>query len=1010
MHTESSKNNLNFSNICKSISKCFNENPLNKPLFNILSWNIHCLTKNKLNIIKQYLDEWTRSSIPINSNDISVSINHKINSNGFKRNYCIDIIALSETWLRDDSKFNTFTIKNYNKFHINRTIGTKGGGIMLFVHNSHHVILLNSAINNDIEYILLKILLNDEEWFVLTIYKPNGSLNSFLKQFDDIISYTNINNLIITGDININLLDINNTSTKEYLDVISSLNLSVLNKAITRHNYFSPSAGSLIDHFIANKLLKNYVILTSNKIQLMSDHNFMILLLETDRVEPKRKRIFKRRIDTKAVISNVNEYLTELVINPCNDTARYNLEFIHKFIMKSINENTKLLPIKMPSHIKTVPDWMDDHYIEMLGTLHNLEEKIDDRKINGVPYSQLKFKYDDLNIIRENYGDIRSKIYYKKLEIANIHQAWTVINGILGKDTKEKISVIRSNNDELITDHKRIADAFQDKFLSIVGEQSIWVSSNKYLGTLVNNSFCLDEVTPFTIFTIIGSLDNKKAVGYDNIKAGILKGCNQLLCVNLANCFNQMISSGIYPETLKHSVVTPILKKGDPTCVDNYRPISVLTQIDKVFEIIICSQMTFFLEANKILDPLQYGFTNKKGCQDIICMTLNHVSKYLDQGINVILISLDINKAFDSVNHQILLRKLNFMGFRGTALDLIESFLSNRTQVVKFCNTLSFTGHVLKGVPQGSNLGPLLFNLLINDLSSVPTHSTLYKYADDLLMVFPLNNKDLKENIRKLNNDLNAITDYYHQNALSVNITKSQFMILGKVDNEIKNFLNDRSLTVTSQLTYLGFLIDEELKMSGQVDKICKSIASGIGALYQLRNHVSVQSMTTFFHSHIQSHINYCCFALLRVRSIDIDRIQRLQSKALRIIFNLPYSYPSFDLFTKEAKHILPVVGLIYYTALCLVKKSYNCKDESLPKVEKLKSKRSNDLMTVRARKKVMIDDITHTGSKLFNQLPASIKTERNFYAFKSQLKKYLLDRNSSLIKPGQFTARNLQI
>jgi hypothetical protein len=350
------------------------------------------------------------------------------------------------------------------------------------------------------------------------------------------------------------------------------------------------------------------------------------------------------------------------------------------------------------------------------------------------------------------------------------------------------------------------------------------------------------------------------------------------------------------------------------------------------------------------------------------------------------------------------------MGFRGTALKLIESFLSNRTQVVKFGDVLSFIGLVLKGVPQGSNKGPLLFNLLINDLSSVPTHSTLYKYADDLLLVFPLNNEDLNENLLKLNNDLKAITDYYQGNALSVNISKSQYMILGKVDDKIKEYLNSQSLIETSEMKYLGFLIDEDLKMSGQVDQICKSIASGIGALHQLRDHVPLQSMITFFHSHIQSHINYCSFALLRVRSIDIDRIQRLQSRALRIIYNLPYLYPSHDLFTKEAKHILPVVGLIYYTAICMVKKSYICKDGSLPNVEKLKSTRSCDLMTWRAKKKVMIDDITHTGCKLFNQLPASIKSERNFYAFKNLLKKYLLERNSSLIKSGQFAAKNLLI
>lgn len=942
MNTEFSNKNLNFNKTCKVLADCFNENSANKPLLNIFSWNIHCLTQRKLNVIKQYLDEWTRSSISKDHNNFKS--NYPTNISGFKRNYCIDIIALTETWLRDDSKLNVLSIRYYNKFFINRCTGTKGGGILLFVHNSHHATVIDSTTNDDIEYLLLKILLNGEEWFILTVYKPpNGSLTSFLKHFESSILLTNVDKLIITGDMNLNIMDANNLATNEYLDTISSLNLSILNSAITRHNYFSPAAGSIIDHFIANKMFNNYIVLTSTKIQQMSDHNFLLLLVQMEHVEPKRKRLIKKKVDNKAVICDLKEYLSDYCFNPDDNAMESNFINIHSLITQSICDHTSITQIKVPSHIKTVPPWLDDRYMEMLRTLHNLEEKIDEKKINKAPYSQLELKYNDLNIIRENYAHIKSKIYYKKLVIANRHQAWIVINQILGRKNIKNTVVINGRNNEFLTDHKQIADAFQDKFLSIVGKQPIDITRHRYLGSLVQNTFCLDEISPFTIFTIIGSLENKKAVGYDKVHAGILKGCNKELCVHLANIFNQMVRQGKYPENLKHSIVTPILKTGDPSSVDNYRPISVLSQIDKIFEIILCTQITNFLESNGVLDPLQYGFTNKKGCPDIICMTLNHISRFLDQGVSVIVISLDIKKAFDSVIHKILLRKLNFMGFRDKALELIESFLTGRTQAVKFADVLSYIGLVLLGVPQGSNLGPLLFNLLINDLSSLITHASLYKYADDLLIIFPLNKNG--ENLSALKTDLKLIFEYYEQNGLNVNAQKSQFMIFGKIDDDIRDFLVCQNFIETMELKYLGFLIDCELKLPGQIQHICKSISSGISALNNLRDHVPQETLIRFFHSDIQSHINYCSFALLRARSIDIDRIQRLQSKALRIIFNLPYSYPSCDLFTKEAKHILPVTGLIYFTAICMTKKCLRSKDNSLPKVEQLKSKRKHDVL-----------------------------------------------------------------
>ena len=247
-------------------------------------------------------------------------------------------------------------------------------------------------------------------------------------------------------------------------------------------------------------------------------------------------------------------------------------------------------------------------------------------------------------------------------------------------------------------------------------------------------------------------------------------------------------------------------------------------------------------------------------------------------------------------------------------------------------------------------------------------------------------------------------------NQFKLNCDKSKYIVIGNIDRGMETVLEARSIMKCKELTYLGFVLDNELKMSGQIDKISKSIGRTINALRYLKDNLSNTALLKFFHAHIQSNINYCSFALLRCRQIDIERIQRLQSKALRIIFGLPDSYPSFELFTRVAKNILPVTGMIYMSALIMIKKCLQNIDNSLPKVSKLKSIRSRDLAICPAKKKILCDDITHIGTKLYNLLPQDIKDERNFFRFKKMLKNFLISRNESLIKSGQFTAKNFYI
>lgn len=766
--------------------------------------------------------------------------------------------------------------------------------------------------------------------------------------------------------------------------------------------------GTLLDHVNLGNDFTNSATLTSTRIQLMSDHNFTITMIQMNSVSPENKRKEKKLIDLHSAVSEIKMNLSNFEYAPLHFDINIAFENFHDILISAVENNTKKRLIKMPSHLSTLPAWSDERYMQMLHTLYNLEEKIEKRRMLNLQIDELKIKYLELNMISERYASVKSKIYYRNCAIDNLSSAWNVINDLTGrKKNNNNGLLIRDTNGTIIHDSKVIADIFQERFLEIVNLPTLQTQDHKYLGKLIGNTFVFDEIRPFTVFAIIGSFKVNKSPGFDNLSPKLLKECNEQLCTYMANYFNQMIRSCIFPNRLKLSTVTPIFKNGDKTCMENYRPISILSQIDKVFETIIYDQINSFLEEHNIMDNLQYGFRAGRGCQDAVCKILNHISKLNDTGMSVIVISLDISKAFDSVSHQILLRKMHFLGFRGPSFELMESFLKDRRQIVKVNNVTSEEGNVLNGVPQGSNLGPLLFNLMICDISELKTNATLYKYADDLIMILPLSHNP-SENTIKLEHDLSIIGEYYEMNQLKINLTKSKCMIVGKCDEVIEKSLQKHCIEKCTDLKYLGVIFDSEMKLIKHVDEIAKSVTAGINALRFLKTHLSLDSLLKFFYAHIQSHISYCSFILLRCRASDIERLQRLQNKCLKIIHGLPELYSTNELFNKEAKQILPVCGLIYYSALIMIKKSILTDDGSLPLIKRLGSTRKYNLILEKAKKKIMIKDITHTGIKLFNQLPEDIKRENNLNVFKRKAKDLLLSRNASLIKDTQFMAHNL--
>jgi len=415
-YNDNSQLNLKLSRIKEIFSRLHLLNTFENPIFNIMSWKTRCLTNKKFNVLLQYLDEWTRCK-SINEDKTNKNINitsTELNCVGIEKNYFMDIITLTETWSTED-KFKIFNMKHYNRFHINRPVGKKGGGILNFIHKSYHSIIVSSLVNSDIEYILVQILMKNEPWHVLTIYRPpNGSINEFLLELEKVSMEINLDYTIITGDININLLNINDRNVIKYFDQLTTLNLKAINRAISRQSLVS-SEGSLIDHVIVSEGHENFLSLTSNKIQLMSDHNFIITSMLMESVEAEKRKIKRRKFNIQGALRNIKSDLSGLVnyFEYLNKNEYFNL--VHDILMNAIDRNTRFYHVKLPKIVKTLPEWADEKYIEMLHSIHNLEEKIMKREILRLPCGELKNKFNELNIIREDYGDVRAKNFITSL-------------------------------------------------------------------------------------------------------------------------------------------------------------------------------------------------------------------------------------------------------------------------------------------------------------------------------------------------------------------------------------------------------------------------------------------------------------------------------------------------------------------------------------------------------------------------------------------------------------------
>ena len=533
------------------------------------------------------------------------------------------------------------------------------------------------------------------------------------------------------------------------------------------------------------------------------------------------------------------------------------------------------------------------------------------------------------------------------------------------------------------------------KYFSSVGSnlaKDIPLSSYSHLSFLSGsyaNAIFISMATEQEVLDICDNFRPGTAVGFDNINMNLVKESINLIIKPLAHIFNLSLSSGIVPDQMKIARVIPLFKSGDKSTFTNYRPISILPAFSKILERIVYNRILSYLNERNILSDSQFGFRKNHLTEYALSILYDRLSNGIDNNEYTAGIFLDLSKAFDTVNHQILLEKLNHYGIRDAAHSWISSYLSNRKQFVQYDSVCSAHSVISCGVPQGSILGPLLFLIYINDLCNVSKVLDFILFADDTNIFFSHRNEDYLQNT--LNVELDNVTNWCLANRLSIKPRQK------KQSLDISIILTSHAIERVKDIVFLGVILDENLTWKPHIAHVSRKISKSIGVIYKSSFCLSPSSLRTLYFSLIYPYLVYCISVWGSTYSSNLNRHIYSQEKVyIRIISKSSYDAHTEPLF--KALRILKFADIYKFQVgkmMFLFRKgllpSAFCNMFPLRNTFHSYNTRTCEHFHVASyRTNIRYFAIRFQGPKLFNSFDSSLKNANSISSFKTQLRTFL--------------------
>ena len=929
----------------------------------------------------------------------------KIESLKFMIKNSIDILVITESKLDSSFPANQFLIDGFSKpFRLDKS--SKSAGVLIYVRDDIPSRKLKCHISSEqnrgsFEGIFVEINLRKQKWLLFGGYSSHKrDISHFLRILGSQIDYYlgSYDNIILLGDFNSQPQEY---EMKEFCDTYNLNNL--VNEPTCFKNILNPSK---IDLILTNKprsFQGNTVLETG-----ISDHHKMTVTVLKTHFE-KQAPIKKNYRNYKLINMDIfkNDFKVKL---DKQDKTDMTYETYETIFMEQLNIHA---PLKTKNIRANNAPFMNKFLSKAVMTRSRLKNKYlkDPSLTNKINYK--KYRNYCVNLFKRE-----KKKYYNNLhpnQITDNKKFWNTVKPLFSDKQKTCRNITLIENDEVISNDIKVANIMNSFFSNAVNnlgiqgyhtENTASQNCNDLLQNIIDkfdnhpSIVKIKEKVQFTdkfsfkltnvkeIFDEINALNTNKPTTFNNIPAKLLVQTNDITSPYLTDIYNNSKKNAYFPNELKNADITPVHKKDETVLKENYRPVSILPCVSKIFERNMYTQINEYM--NNHLSSYLCGFRKDYSTQYCLAIMLNRWHKALDKNQNAGALLTDLSKAFDCINHDLLIAKLEAYGFDHNSLMYINSYLTGRKQRTKVNNSFSTWADIITGVPQGSILGPLLFNIYINDIFYFITEINVANYADDNTPYAI--NESIENIINILESNSSTLIKWFNDNYLKMNTDKCHLLITNHDDDVTAKIGND-IIHGSKFVKLLGVKIDNKLDFNVHISNLCKKVSLKLHALARISHFMEKNKLRIIMKAFIESQFGYCPLIwMFHSRSLN-NRINHLHERALRLVYkNYTASFEellskdnSFTVHHKNLQklaiemfkvknNILPNLSDIFSSSV----NNYNFRYPSSFKTENIRTVYNGT------------ETIYYRGPKTWELVPEVIRMSDTLTEFKTKIKKWL--------------------
>lgn len=867
------------------------------------------------------------------------------------------------------------------------------GGIVIYYRQDLIVSVCNNLVFDNNNILVIKVLNSIMRGIWVNVYRsPSSSEAEFLSRLELTIDELSAMNLTInvTGDFNINVHRNNQCATysNRLKRFESGYALKQLVKKFTR---ITASSRTIIDLYFTNdKSIK--VDVTDENV--VADHKMIVIYKERQKREYITKNIVDRSLLTAENYKNALIQKTDNILDDqISDFNSYAGSLINA-IDSTANGLVKLKTICV-SHSKP---W----YTEQLKELKKKRNEANKRAI----FCDDQIHWDIYKRIKNNYN--RQLKEHKNANLCNLiieaqsdqKKLWRHLKNFI--DKRDTPPDTLDFNGQVVTDKNELANRLNEFFVTSIDEIKASIEYVPYRSDITER-----DITEWTRFNMVTEatlrriLENFRSVsGTNNVNKNVLGYGLDVCHTKIINMINESLKLGIYPDELKYTVITPIPKVKNTNKPEEMRPVNSPHVIDKMIQTHVKNDLEFHLFTNNLIDSHQSAYRAKHSCETALNIVLCEWLVKREKKLKIIAVFLDLSRAFETVDRDILVNVLQLNGIGGTVLEWFRSWLSNRKQFSCYNQVMSNSIEINNGVPQGTPLSSLLFILYLNSVVNYVKQCHINMFADDILLW--IESDDLQAAVNKINGDLDQICSFFKMMKLKLNINKTKFMIIGErnPDVQIDLKIGNEKLERVTRMKYLGVVIDDQLTFKEHCEYLEKKIAKKVGFLSRIRNRVNRETSLLLYKSLIAPHYDFCSTILFMLNESNLHSLQKLQNRAMRVILKRPRDSSVTQMLNETG--LLTVKQRIHYNMLVFIYRAIN---ELLPpyitsqlvRVEEIQpyALRNNKAfrlpnLTSRAGQK----SLWYNGIKSYNEMiEAGVKVTACLKENKGEFEKYVRQR-----------------